>query len=112
MIDIVVGLMFVSLLHASAQVSPPPPSFEFHIAEYQPAAAVKLFAATVDHAGRPIAIVVDGQVISAPLVHGPVASRIKIDGTFTREEAEGVVRELNKHLIRKKPDHLAVDAAA
>lgn len=74
------------------------------IIELTPIAAMNLLAATVAHAGRPLAIVVDGEVISAPRLHTPVANRIRIDGTFTKEEAEGVVGELNKHILRKERD--------
>jgi preprotein translocase subunit SecD len=71
------------------------------VIELSAPAAMRVFVATVDHARGSLAFVVNGQVVSAPLVRGPVANRIKIDGTFSREEAKAVVRELTKHLINK-----------
>jgi TonB family protein len=60
-----------------------------------PAAGQKVLAATTDHTGRPLAILVNGRVMAAPLLSTPMGEFIWIDGTFTKEEVETVVRELS-----------------
>ena len=74
------------------------------ILELDVAAAMRLFTATIGHIGRPLAIVANGEVMSAPALNSPVADVVRIDGSFTQEEAEGLVRELTKTLARKKQD--------
>jgi protein TonB len=60
-----------------------------------PAAGQKVLTATSDHTGRPVAILVNERVMSAPLLSTPMGEFIRITGTFTKEEAEAIVRELN-----------------
>jgi TonB family protein len=60
-----------------------------------PTAGQKVLAATADHTGRPVAILVNGRVMSAPLLSTPMGESIRIDGRFTKEEVEAIVRELN-----------------
>jgi preprotein translocase subunit SecD len=52
--------------------------------------AGKMAAATQSHIGRPLAIVVDGKVITAPTVRGPISDTALITGRHTREEAERI----------------------
>jgi preprotein translocase subunit SecD len=56
---------------------------------------VQMLLATWNHVGRPIAILVNGQVMSAPALNSRLFNAINIDGGFSREEAESLVRELN-----------------
>ena len=60
-----------------------------------PAAGQKVFAATADHTGRPVAILVNGRVMSAPLLSTPMGEFIRIMGNSTQEEVEAFVSELN-----------------
>jgi len=60
-----------------------------------PAAGQRVLAATADHTGRPVAILLNGRVMSAPVLSTPMGESIRIDGTFTKEEVESFVRELN-----------------
>jgi len=55
-------------------------------------AGAKLFAqATAANVGKPIAIVIDNQVISAPTVDEPIPSgKAQIHGSFTAEEAQNL----------------------
>lgn len=50
------------------------------------AAAKKLAAATKSHLGRPIAILLDGKVITAPVVRAEISDRVRITGRFTNAE--------------------------
>lgn len=43
---------------------------------------------TADNVGSIVAIVVNGEVISAPVITGPIYGAIDIAGTFTRDDAE------------------------
>jgi preprotein translocase subunit SecD len=46
--------------------------------------------ATAMHLGRPVAILIDGRVVMAPLVRSPVSESAVITGDFTRAEAERI----------------------
>ena len=52
--------------------------------------AEKMFRATQNHIGRPLAILVDGEVVVAPVVRAPISSSAVIDGNFTKAEAERI----------------------
>jgi preprotein translocase subunit SecD len=52
--------------------------------------AERMAALTQSHAGRPLALIVDGKVITAPTVKGPIGDAALITGQFTREEAERI----------------------
>jgi hypothetical protein len=48
---------------------------------------------TTDSVGQPIAILIDGQIVSAPFVRAPIASRkIEILGDFKEAEAERIAK--------------------
>ncbi len=57
--------------------------------------ATRLRQATEALQGEPIAIVIDGVLVSAPVVHGTLGSPVSISGNFSREWAERVVSQLN-----------------
>ena len=46
--------------------------------------------ATAEHIGRPVAILIDGTVVMAPIVRSPIGDSAVISGQFTREEAERI----------------------
>lgn len=52
--------------------------------------AAKMLRASRDHIGRPVAILVDGEVVLAPVVRGPISASAIISGSYTRAEAERI----------------------
>jgi len=52
--------------------------------------AAKMLRASRDHIGRPVAILVDGEVVLAPVVRGPISTSAVISGSYTRAEAERI----------------------
>lgn len=57
-------------------------------------AGARLNAVSSLSAGLRMAMVVDGQILTAPTLAGPVGSRMEISGGFTREEAARIVEAL------------------
>ena len=53
--------------------------------------ATKMRRATEGHIGRPLAILLDGVVVMAPVIRSPVDTEASITGTYTRPEAEKIV---------------------
>jgi preprotein translocase subunit SecD len=53
--------------------------------------AAKMLTATRDHIGRPLAILLDGDVVMAPVVRSPISASAMISGSFTSVEAERIV---------------------
>jgi preprotein translocase subunit SecD len=47
--------------------------------------------ASQNHLGRPMAILIDGTVVMAPVIKAPMSTSATITGQFTREEAERIV---------------------
>jgi hypothetical protein len=56
-----------------------------------PAGAKKMHAATESHIGKLMAILIDGEVVSAPRVMQPLDESPVINGDITKEEAEKIV---------------------
>jgi preprotein translocase subunit SecD len=52
-----------------------------------PAASDRLRAATSGHIGRPLAVLIDGRVVLAPVVRSPIERAALISGDFTRADA-------------------------
>jgi preprotein translocase subunit SecD len=46
--------------------------------------------------GKPLAILIDGKVISVPIVISEISDRVDISGAFTKEEAERIAQKLTK----------------
>jgi hypothetical protein len=59
--------------------------------EFNAPGAEKMREATGKHIGRPVAILLDGQVIMAPVLRSPIETSAEITGNFTKAEAEKVV---------------------
>ena len=59
-------------------------------------AASKMATATSAHTGRPLAIIVNGEVIAAPTVRGTIGDQALISGDFTRAEAERIASGLRR----------------
>jgi hypothetical protein len=74
-----------------AQVRPGATAAEFSVSiSFNPEGAAKLMRATQSHLGRPVAILVDGEVVAAPVVRGPISTSAIVNGNFTRVEAERI----------------------
>jgi preprotein translocase subunit SecD len=56
--------------------------------------AKRMAAMSERHIDKPVAILVDGKVVSAPVIKGKFAERAVISGEFTKEEAERIVKGL------------------
>lgn len=52
--------------------------------------AYRVFRATEAHLDRPVAILLDGEVVMAPVVRSPIKESAVIAGDFTRAEAERI----------------------
>ena len=50
----------------------------------------RLRNATTAHVDRPLAILIDGKVVMAPVVRSPISDSAMITGNFTRSEAERI----------------------
>jgi preprotein translocase subunit SecD len=49
-------------------------------------------AATASHIGKPVAILLDGLVVMAPVLRTPIGASARITGSFTRAQAERIVK--------------------
>ena len=50
-----------------------------------------MLTATQGHLDRPVAILLDGDVVMAPVVKSPISGSAMITGNYTRAEAERIV---------------------
>jgi preprotein translocase subunit SecD len=55
-----------------------------------PGGAERMRQATATHVGRPVAILIDGTVVAAPVVRAPIGDAAVISGNYTRAEAERI----------------------
>jgi len=67
------------------------PSVAIHLA---PDGAARLEAATRGHIGKPVAVVVNGTVVSAPILSGVLREDAAIFGAFTQTEVETIAAGL------------------
>ena len=58
--------------------------------EFSPAGAEKMRRATANHVGRPLAILIDGVVVLAPVLKSPIGESAVISGDYSRAEAERI----------------------
>jgi len=59
--------------------------------EFTPEGAEKMRHATADHLGRPVAILIDGSVVMAPVLRSPIDGSAVISGDFNEAEAQRIV---------------------
>ena len=52
----------------------------------------KLARVTKAHQGKPLAILVDGKVVAAPVVRDEITGDARISGNFSKEEAERIAK--------------------
>jgi len=53
--------------------------------------AARMARASGSHVGRPLAILIDGEVVMAPVIRSAIGASALITGNFTRAEAERIV---------------------
>jgi hypothetical protein len=58
---------------------------------FNTAGAEKMRRATASHVGRPIAVLIDGEVVMAPTLRDPIDDSALITGDYSRAEAERIV---------------------
>jgi preprotein translocase subunit SecD len=63
---------------------------------FTPEAAAALTSATTKHTGRPLAVILDGEVVSVLTVRGPLGTEVVFSGDFTREEAARIAAGLQR----------------
>ena len=57
--------------------------------------AKKMAALSEKHQGKPLAVLIDGKVVTAPVVRAKFSDRAQITGQFTKEEVEKLVKAIN-----------------
>ena len=60
------------------------------VVAFTAAGAAKMRRATRDHIGRPLALLIDGTVIAAPVVRAEIGESAVLNGLFTRSEADRI----------------------
>jgi hypothetical protein len=60
--------------------------------EFNASGVEKMRIATGGHIGKPVAILLDGQVVMAPVVRASMGASAVITGNFTRTQAERIVK--------------------
>ena len=53
--------------------------------------AQKMREATAGHVGKPLAVLIDGEVVMAPVLRSPISASAVISGDFSQAEAERIV---------------------
>jgi hypothetical protein len=59
--------------------------------EFKASGAEKMRAATGNHIGKLLAILLDGQVVMAPVLRSPISASARITGNFTSSQAARIV---------------------
>jgi hypothetical protein len=59
--------------------------------EFNAAGAEKMRRATTEHEGRPMAILIDGEVVMAPVIRSPVSRSALLTGDYSKEDAERII---------------------
>lgn len=61
-----------------------------------PEAGAALTSATTRHTGRPLAVILDGEVVSVLTIRNPLGAEVVFSGDFTREEAAKIAAGLQR----------------
>ena len=64
--------------------------------QFLPSGTERIRQATASHVGRPVAILIDGAVVIAPVVRSPIGDSAVISGNFTRAEAERIAEGIGR----------------
>lgn len=77
---------------AQARVVPGEAASAFNVAiTFNADGAAKMFRATQGHLGRPLAILLDGKVVMAPVVRSAIRTAATISGDYSQADAERIV---------------------
>jgi hypothetical protein len=76
----------------SAVVDGNRPGRFFVVVEFSPGAAERMRRATATHIGKPIAVLIDGDVVAAPIVTSRFRQSAVISGDYTQSEAERIAQ--------------------
>jgi hypothetical protein len=57
---------------------------------FLPSGAERMQQATKAHVGRPLAILIDGRVVSVPILRSPISDSAELNGIFTQAEAKRI----------------------
>jgi hypothetical protein len=57
--------------------------------------AHRMRQATMTHLGRPVAILIDGEVVTAPTLKSPIGAAAVISGDYARADAERIAQGMN-----------------
>lgn len=77
---------------ARAEIVPGNSTSTFNVSvELSVEGGTKMRRATENHVGRPVAILIDGDVVAAPIVRDPIGTSAQIDSNFTKAEADRIV---------------------
>ena len=77
---------------AGSRVVPGGTASTFNITvEFTTTGAEKMRKATTDHLGKPVAMLIDGEVVMAPTLRSPITTSAVISGDFTKAEADRIV---------------------
>jgi preprotein translocase subunit SecD len=58
--------------------------------KFLPSGAERMQQATTAHVGRPLAILIDGRVVSVPTLRGPISDSATFNGAYTEAEAKRI----------------------
>ena len=71
-------------------------SVNFNVAvTFSSAGAAKMSRATASHLNKPVAILINGRVVAAPVVRAQISDQAVISGDFDREQAAAIAAGLN-----------------
>jgi preprotein translocase subunit SecD len=59
--------------------------------QFNAAGGEKMQKATAGHMGKPMAVLIDGEVVMAPVVRSPITTSAVISGNYSQAEAERIV---------------------
>jgi preprotein translocase subunit SecD len=59
---------------------------------FTPEGARKMSAATQNHIGKPVAILIDDELVMAPTLRSAIGGQAEINGNYSREQAERIVK--------------------
>jgi preprotein translocase subunit SecD len=79
-----------------ATVVPGITSVNFNVAvTFNGAGAAKMAKATAAHLNKPVAILINGRVVAAPMVRAQIAEQAVISGDFDKSQASAIAAGLN-----------------
>jgi preprotein translocase subunit SecD len=76
---------------ARAVPDPAPPKFRVDV-QFTASGTNKMRATTAAHIGKPVALLLDGEVVLAPTLRSPISNTAVITGNFSQETAETIAK--------------------